>query len=345
MKVLTTAAPDTAEWHAARAGKIGGSSAADILCGHMPDVHTRGSALEVWVRLKDEREGKVHAPPAEEERDEDERDRLWWGHASEGVHLSALQKATGWTINGPPGVLQDDELEWLVGAPDGSIEGRDGFGMGIAELKAPTTFYGRAQWQEGIAPLAHQIQVAVYMRIWALDWSLISAFTPPRRKPTYMEVVRAPQFEDWMIAGLSEFWERNVLADVPPDPTYRQRDYSLIRDRIYPGTNGQTIELPPETVAAVRRREELSAEINRLERENDQLKATIAMAMGENAIGILDEMHYLRSSEEGRAVTKKDILEALAEAKMLDAIGLVDSLKPMRRMLRKMTNKQRSKKR
>ncbi len=350
MKVLTTAAPGTQEWLRARAGKIGGSTVADIVCGAMPDVKTYGTPLSAWLKIKTEREAlesgayddgtydALTSGESDEQKSDEDRvspdDYLWWGNASEDIHREILGEFTGYKVTDAPGVLEDAEFPWLIASPDGGLQ-RESFPDGIAELKAPWSPATIDQWKGANAPLFVQVQLATYFRVWNRDWGVGSAFRPPRRKPKYWEIMRDEAFEDRMMNILVRFWEEHVVADVPPEVTGSEVDYKLMREKLFPTTDGTVIELSEQAREATARRQALMENIKPMEKEAAALRNMIMSELGTAAYGELGNGYAWRFTEEGRQLTKKDIVAELTRLGLTDAVQIINGMEKTGRTLRK----------
>lgn len=342
MKVLTTAKPGTPEWMAARRGKIGGSDAAAILLGHRPDVRIPGEAktpLGVWERLRAELAGV----PVREEREAEEPEEdegkgpslariLRWGQRSEPMHLEELGEDTGWTFSEGPGLIQHGELDWIAGTPDAGVQRKD-WPDGVVELKAPAFAWTRKEWTRGV-PMAYQVQAALYMILWQRQWSLVSSYSPPSA-PLWGVVPLAPQVEDWILTGLTRFWENNVLADIPPAPV-NERDYDVARRLFERETAGKIVTLSAEAVTASLRIEELSAQRKAADDEIKALKAQIILELGDANWGEVAQGYVWRYAMQGVGIGKSEIVKMLREAGHADAAELVELAEKKTRVLKKM---------
>jgi len=80
------------------------------------------------------------------------------------------------------------------------------------------------------------------------------------------------------------WWERHVIPRFPPDAT--EADLPTLK-KLYPGTDGSTIELPVAAQAWHAVREDAMAQIRDLNTVSDVAMANILRAMGNAAIGLL----------------------------------------------------------
>lgn len=273
MKVLTTAAPGSAEWQAARQGKIGSTAVVNILLGADRNHRTFGSPLTEWARLT----GRV-TKDAMADADEDLRAILKWGQDSEPLHRKLLADETGGAFEGPPGVLQHDSIDWLAVSPDGYCT-LPKLGRGSIELKAPTR-YTVHEWSEG-APLTYQVQGAAIMAVERTPFCLVSALIPPA--PKWAIVQRDPTFEQFLLDQLGAFMEL-VRTDTPPPATFRPVDKALLY-KLHPKDNGETVELAREFEEEFLAYHREKSEADALESAIEGRRNRIAQAIGPNSEG------------------------------------------------------------
>lgn len=135
MKTLTKAPAGSSEWHYHHTGKIGGSTAADILgCGR----HTRKHA---WATLTGRLKEDISKLP-----------HVQLGVALEPVIARMWEDRLGRRLDPTPGLIGHDSVPWMVGTPDG-IDSATG---GPWEAKA-VGFWRRREWKLGV-PLRVRVQ-------------------------------------------------------------------------------------------------------------------------------------------------------------------------------------------
>lgn len=290
--LLTTAAPGSKEWLAARAGKITASTAASILAPG--ELGAYGTPLTEYTRIKAEIEGKalaelpedLDADDDDEERDEpvqDERADFAWGNATEDLHRKMLARLCGMDITAAPGVFQDAELPWLGATPDGYLM-RDRQIVGLVEMKAPTNF-GMHKWRDG-TPLGYVIQANVQMRVMQLPEDIVSAIIPPR--PRWQRVFKSPEMQEWILEGLTTFWTHNIMCDIPPSPSGNEKDLRALR-LLYPQSTGRRIVFSVTANEAAKRLKAAKAAIKAAEDEASECKALIMAELADAEAGVLQD--------------------------------------------------------
>lgn len=269
--IVTTAPSGSPEWLAARRGKIGGTAAANILCGGDPDIRTFGTPLTEWLRMTGRKtEGDIAA------KDPALAKILRWGTRSEPMHRRILEDETGGRCEDAPGVCQSTEFDWFAVCPDGFFT-LDGVRR-VHEMKAPTQ-WRRDDWFDG-APLAVKVQLAACMFVLDEPHGIASALIQP--DVLWQNVERNPAFDRILVDTLGHFVEYHVAKDIPPRVTgYRdERDQIM---RLHPRENGRTIFLPGSCEADFYDLEEWERRRDEAEAEVERLKTRIALAIVPNS--------------------------------------------------------------
>ena len=323
---ITTAAAGTNEWLQARAGKIGGSSAANILCGGMPDVPTRGTPLSEFVRIKQELEWLASGADPKEfpkgiEPVDEEADYIRWGNDSEPLHRKMLGRETGLAIEPFGAVLQGTGIEFLAGSPDALIR-TDAVlanvapmvhpdGNGIAELKAPS--FQTATWRAGVVPMSAQIQLGLYLYLADLNWGLISGLVVPAPIWTLQE--RSDKAEAWMLEGLEKFWIEHIEADTPPDPVASAKDVKAAKALFQDPSGADVVQFDDALRADVDTDTDLRAQIKALQGERERIKANIILTIGEEGWGYARDGEVFHYGWEGE--DKVEMVEKVSKRRLV----------------------------
>lgn len=277
----------TPEWHARRREGLTATDAVKVL-----GLSPYGTALDVWA----EKTGKL------EREDISDKPFLEWGNRTEEMHRRWVSDLADVGISRSPGLAQDAELPWLLATPDGLIADRQmrgGFELdkavaeddqflendvwtGVWEAKAPSP-YKKGEWEDG-PPLAFQVQVQAQLRVTGLGEAICSQLQWPGVDVHHLE--RNDAFIEGMVEELTDFWEGNVLQDIPPEPS--ASDIRTLQ-RLYAKVDASKIvELPASlglNVGSWAALQEELAEIRKRERglaeAVDAHKARILAAMGE----------------------------------------------------------------
>lgn len=275
MRILENVTPGSMEWRK----RITATKAVAIMAPHL-GYETWGTPLSVWIDV-------TAALRGEESEDKDETSFMAWGRATEASNRELMSRELGRYITPIPGTVQDPEHDWLCGTPDGLIGGKKGHAFpdpGVWEGKSPS-LWKRAEWQQGV-PAPVLVQLALNMRVTGLSWGVASALLPPAG-PTdpilvHDTLARDPAFEERMLEILRDFWERNVLQDIPPDAV--AADAPRLRT-LHPKDTGGVVEFSEELCAMLPRLKELEAKVKADGAELESIKARIMQEMGEHTYG------------------------------------------------------------
>lgn len=110
-------------------------------------------------------------------------------------------------------------------------------------------------------PSAYLVQCATYMALTGCrSWDLAVLFG--NQEVRVYSLKRDNELEAEIIARASEWWDRHIVADVPPEPTC-EADIK----RLYPSDNGTAIEASPKTMELIARALQLKDQIAALEVE------------------------------------------------------------------------------
>lgn len=271
-RVVTKQPSSHPDWHAARAGKIGGSAAVNIICGGDPDpeIRTFGTPVTEWLRLT--------GRPVDATED---NAVLKFGRYSEPMHRAWLEDDTGGVTEDAPGVLQHDTIPWIAITPDGFIV-IDKIRR-VLEMKAPVPSTLK-KWKSG-APVTHKVQAALYMFVLDIDEALVSALSQTNG-PMWSIVQRDRPFEQFMLDTLGHFMDFHVAKDIPPRVTGKSGERDAVM-RSHPKDNGKSINLDREQFEHVfSDLESVQEKRKELEELEERLKTEIALAITPNTEGI-----------------------------------------------------------
>ena len=188
-----------AEWLASRKVGIGGTDAAAIL-----GLSPWKSPLDVWLN----KTGRAPEQPI----DPDREDLLFLGNALEPAIASMYSRKTNRELVQVKGIVHHKEFPCIIGTPDRLVVGER---RGV-ELKSENLFvdnFGDPGTDE--VPEYYAVQCLQYMAIEDFDaWDL--ALLHGGAKFAIYTLNRNREVEIEMIGLLREWWERHVVADVPP---------------------------------------------------------------------------------------------------------------------------------
>jgi len=290
----------TPEWHAARKGKVTGSTAAAILAPGQSGV--RGTPLSEWHRITQELAGEEPEAvdlPEDDDADAGLQDILAWGSNSEQFHAEQLRRQ-GWQVTLNHDLYVDADRPWLAGTPDGTCWGEDG-SASVLEMKAPV--HNFSAWRDE-APLGARIQASIYMHLLDTDSAVVSALIPP--KPRWHMVLRNDEWESWALAKLDEFWNDHILKGIPPPATPCEADVEMLK-LVYPThQQGVAVRLADDAIVAAAQLEQAKAMKKEAERIESEAKAIILAAIGDAEYGVLPDGSGFTYRTSSRAEPARD---------------------------------------
>lgn len=246
------------EWLNERKTYIGGSDIASII-----GVSPWKTALELYQEKID---GVT----------ENDNNYTEWGTLLEPVVADMYSKNTGNKVVEPIGLIRHKEYPFLAANIDRFVNG----GEYILECKT-AGFPMRSKWgQEGTddIPQAYYSQVAYYAAIADVPKVDIAVLIGGNDFRIY-RYMRDKALEDKLLQIAINFWNKHVLAKVPPEPSNLKDIESL-----YPSSNGTQIEVSQEILDDIQKLKELKAQVKGIEEESTHLQESIKKYMKDNEL-------------------------------------------------------------
>lgn len=230
------------------------------------------TALQVWARIT----GKVGEPDITEEQAR----AFEYGRRLEPVAAEWWQDVTELQLEHPPGMLVHPEHDWLCGTPDRLIMRSGAVDEGVWEGKTANRF--RASLWEHSIPLPYVMQLQVYLILTGRSWGSFGCIV--NQGLVQRSIEADPALHDAILGQLDDFWEKNVLRDIPPETT--RRDVRFIQ-MLHPDDNGRRVILGDSFVELAERFDELTRTKKETTQELDALKAKVKLQLGDNTFGDL----------------------------------------------------------
>ena len=258
------------EWLAARMRGVGGSDCAPAL-GQSP--------LKTQLELYLEKTGQLDA------QNLDEVERVRFGQLMEAPIASEYARREGVKLRRRNQIIAHPRHDWMIASVDRVIEGQR---KGVEVKNVDGFAFRKDEWGEpgsDQVPDAYLLQCAHYMAVLDYpEWHL-AACIGGNRLVKYV-ILRDAQLEEMIIDGEHEFWRRVQDRDAP-QPDYSHATTANLFRRIYPGTDGSTIELDADIEHWHKVREDAEHHKKLYEAASDAARAHIAHAMGSAAVGHL----------------------------------------------------------
>lgn len=289
-KVLADASTMTEEeWLAFRKKSIGSSAVAQVF-GDSP--YPGCTNLDLYYD-KIGRPIIIEDDPAEKERKER---MFYFGHLMEDyLHLITKQlfpAALQLLID--TNIYADPQREYLTANLDRMIQLSDGSWVHV-EYKTSSEF-NEESWKDGKIPMHYKrqlIQCQHIMGVWVSF--IIVAFS--RDKYLVRRYIRDLDAEYEQILGVEEFWNKNVLPQIPPLPVGNASSLIETTKRYsgYGDKNAPKIKLDSALVDVIKDYKEvadqisaLESQVKKLKEHKDRLMQPIAEAMGTSVYGSVE---------------------------------------------------------
>lgn len=208
--------------------QVGGSMVSTIL-GLNPYKHPEELRLEILGRLAPDIDG-TEAP-------------IVAGNIFESGIREYYAARTGRVVHQVHRTVTNDRYPWLTCHLDGEVKiekpkrGIEIKNVGYGGAKV----WGKAEDGANGVPEWYLPQVLTYQLVtgWPL-WDVAAYFGGPDLR--VYEIERDDEFEQLIVESTHDFWHTNVLQDVPITIEHDHKTALKAVRRIYPGTNGETLQ-------------------------------------------------------------------------------------------------------
>ncbi len=205
-----------------------------------------------------------------EPKDISEKPEVEFGDMQEEIIRKKFNKDTGYNVIKPEKKIMHPKYNFIGAHFDG---------LGIDEngnqfvFEAKTSRYGKG-WENDTIPPDYQIQVAHYLMVANAPYAFLALLISGCDYHCY-KIYRDYELEKIILEKEIDFWENNILKDIPPELTTVE-DYNHIERK------KTVIEADPETKLIIDKYREIQEAIKKLEEQKEELKLEIIKAMGDN---------------------------------------------------------------
>lgn len=222
------------------------------------------------------------------------------GTVLEDLVARIFAKKTGLAVCPMPVMFQHAEHPWMLADVDRLVTMADGK-TAILECKT-TNYNARDKWEydgKPIVPQYYEAQGRHYMAVMNLDRVYYCCLYGNSEDDVIIRSIdRDPDYEAELIALEENFWTNHVQAKTPPP--YIEDDGALVLESLRRCMGPSRKDAPPmvftEAQSEVVRhyaelrnqKNALSAEVKRMEKELEQLKAGVLLDMGESWRGVYE---------------------------------------------------------
>jgi len=105
---------------------------------------------------------------------------------------------------------------------------------------------------------------------------------------------RDPEMDELIIETAHDFWHNHVLAGIPPEPEFDHPTTLPLFKRLYPGTNGETIDADEMIIHWAKVAEEAARKASEYDKVAETAKNHLLAFMGDSAVLKLDSNKVFR---------------------------------------------------
>ena len=263
---------------------VGGSDAATVL-----GINPFTTAYELYLDKLGE------APPEDPNFLKEAR---YWGSVLEQPVCDRYAEETGFKVQRANQLIRSKEHPHMIANIDRKVVGEDrkiGF---EAKTAARPEGWGDAGSDE--IPPYIMCQVQHYLAVTGYDcWDL--AVLIGNRDYRMYRINPIEKIISDLIDAEEEFWDR-VQAKAAPEPQWQSAATTRLIKNLYPGTNGQVVELPDVSQKYQDVLKDAQEQAKIFSGVIDGCKNRIAMLMGEAAVGVMpDGSAYTRKEQKRKA--------------------------------------------
>lgn len=226
MKLNDQDAAERAAWLENRRKNIGSSESAALL-----GVSPWRTRFELWC---------AKAGLLTPDDEDDENERMMWGHLCEMAIAEAVRRKIGWHVRKVHRYIEHPRVPGMGASLDFEVLGHpDGPGVLEAKIVDRAEYY--RTWTDGQPPLPYEVQVQHQIGVTNRGWGAIAAMVGGNtlQLTTYHRhdgIIR--RLEDEVPA----FWQSIAAGQAPP-PDY-EADAETISDLLRVHTPGKVVDLP-----------------------------------------------------------------------------------------------------
>ena len=264
-RLISTVGLSRADWLRARRQGITGTDAGAIT-GMNPYV----SAFQVYQdKLSDDVQ-------------ETDNEAMRQGRDLEEYVASRFAEATGFKVHRANAIFQNEEHPVMLADFDRLIVGQK------AGLECKTVSpYSAGKWKDGAIPLHYQMQVQHYLAVSGFDCWYIAAIVFGREF-IIRKIERDEELIQYLITIEERFWKEHVLAHVMPEPDGSGSCSEEIAKLYFKSNATKSVQLLGYN-GLLQRRQELTALIDKMEKEKAAIDQKVKLEMQDAAYGSTED--------------------------------------------------------
>lgn len=266
-KTISTLGMKREEWLKLRKKGIGGSDAGAV-CGLNPYT----SPVAVY---RDKTTDSV---------DMSDNEAMRQGRDLEEYVAQRFTEETGMKVRRSNKMYWSEAYPFMYADVDRLIVGED------AGLECKTvSAYNADKWKNGAIPMHYLIQCVHYMivtgkRVWYIAAVILG------QGFVYSRIEWDEEFAGHLIALEADFWNNHVLPGQMPDPDGSESCSAVLEEYFHKARKDGAVALPLDMEERLNRRQDISEEIKRLEKEKSQIEQEVKVFM--DGHGEANSEHY-----------------------------------------------------
>lgn len=250
------------EWLQLRQTGIGGSDVSAII-----GLNPYKTPVQVFLE-------KV-SPVAEH----DDNEAMFWGRKLEPLLLSVFEERTGLSVTKPQCLYRSRQYPFMLASLD--AEGVDADGRPFVVECKTASAHMKHLWEDGGIPVYYVVQLLHYLIVTGYAYGYFAVLIGGNDF-RIQRVERDAELEQMLCERERDFWEQAVMAGNMPAVDAADEKTLL---QMFPEATDDAVELAPENVLHLERREELRQDIKRLETELSGIDALLKSRLQDHAIG------------------------------------------------------------
>jgi putative phage-type endonuclease len=271
-----------------RRSGIGGSDAATVL-----GLNPFTTSLELYL----DKIGELPLATANPQREE----AFYWGSVLEEPVCNRYAEEFNYKIQRSNQLIRSKEHPFMIANIDRKVVGLNQLRIGF-EAKTAARADGWGESGSAEIPPYIMLQCQHYLAVTGYDFWDLAVLIGNRDFRTY-RIAPIHDIIEQLIHAEEEFWDR-VENRVPPTPQWQSAATTRLIKELYPGTNGDVVELPKVAQKYQDVMTDAQAQAKLYNGVVEGCKNRIAMLMGEAAIGILpDQTAYTRKLQTRKEYT------------------------------------------
>lgn len=207
------------QWLQERRSGIGGSDAAAVF-----NLSPYSTAIELY-----------HEKRGELPLDSLEPEWFRWGRLLEPVVRQEYAERTGRVVQQVPGIVRHPKYEWMLATLDGHVDDDR-----IYEGKTARSSDGWGEPSTDQVPEHILFQTHHYLCVTQRHVADVAVLIGGSDFRIYT-IESDPEFNEMLIEGEHSFWQ-SVLSGFAPDPAFTEESARVMLRKLFPGTNGKTLE-------------------------------------------------------------------------------------------------------